>query len=657
MIALNKIWILAFSFCLPVFCKSQSKADSLIYEALRINEDTSKVVLLTQAADLLIYSDPSKADSINQVTLAISEQHNFLKGIHLSLINLASVRIVEGDYQQANAYIDQVLVLAREHQLHEVEVNALNRRGIIQYYQGEFVEGIETNLSILKLLDHTSTDRNKLNALNNIGINYERLQELDQALKYYQQALDIADQLNVPYLTAAISANMGVIHKTEGRLDVAKDLFLQSIEIAEDINNQNLLVDELINLTDIYIQQEDFDRAKASQQRAQQVAEVINDQNGLIKINILEGKIYLGLEQPTRAINSFSAGLRIANEIGDKEELLNLYDFLHKSHTAAGKHREANQFLVEHGILKDSIFNLEKTNALSELETAYQVAQKDKEILTQELEIERKTRQRNVFLIVAGVLALVGLLTFLFLKRILGDQKKIAQQTQEIQQQQILQLEAEKKVNTLDAMVTGQEEERKRIAKDLHDSLGSLMATIKGHFNALPGELNQVSSLRNFKKTNLLIDNASEEVRRISHNMMPQALTDSGLIDAVQDLISSHATNNGWQIDMDVQGLNGRLEDTQELMVYRIIQELISNISKHALAKKVFVQLVQNQDQLHITVEDDGLGYYVKKSNEKGLGLSGIQSRVDYLKGEVEFDSVPGEGTTVSINIPLTNYK
>ncbi|NND32208.1 MAG: sensor histidine kinase, partial [Saprospiraceae bacterium] len=199
------------------------------------------------------------------------------------------------------------------------------------------------------------------------------------------------------------------------------------------------------------------------------------------------------------------------------------------------------------------------------------------------------------------------------------------------------------------------EEERGRIAKDLHDSLGSLLATIKGHSSALEYEVKQLSNLQNYQKTNHLIDEACDEVRRISHNMMPQALISNGLVDALRDLTDNYASTSGWKITFDVVGMKHRLSENYELMIFRIVQELMANIARHAVAQQVLFQMIWKENNLHITVEDDGRGFKLDNGKESGLGMRSIRSRVAYLNGEVEIDSVPGEGTTVSINIPIKN--
>ena len=205
----------------------------------------------------------------------------------------------------------------------------------------------------------------------------------------------------------------------------------------------------------------------------------------------------------------------------------------------------------------------------------------------------------------------------------------------------------------MNSMIEGQEAERLRIAKDLHDSLGGLLSTVKAHFTGIRQEQKQLNESSLAIKTNDLIDEACIEVRRISHNMMPHALSISGLQGALQDM-SERLSDEGYQTTFEINGVP-ELENTKEVMVYRLMQEIISNIRKHAQAKSIFIQIFGHKKELNITVEDDGTGFDVAKAVEKGgLGLKSIQSRVAYLDGTINWDSQPGQGTTINITIPTT---
>lgn len=156
-----------------------------------------------------------------------------------------------------------------------------------------------------------------------------------------------------------------------------------------------------------------------------------------------------------------------------------------------------------------------------------------------------------------------------------------------------------------------------------------------------------------FVKSIEQLDNAISEMRRVAHNMMPESLLKFGLIQAIHDYCESINESKIVQLTFKDFGLNERLESSVEIVLYRIIQELVNNSIKHAQAKNTVIQLVKNSANITLTVEDDGKGFDINKLDKlKGFGLTNIQSRVDYLKGNLTVDSEINKGTSVFIEIP-----
>ena len=220
-------------------------------------------------------------------------------------------------------------------------------------------------------------------------------------------------------------------------------------------------------------------------------------------------------------------------------------------------------------------------------------------------------------------------------------------QTRKTQQQKIINLENEKENIALKSLIAGEEKERSRIAKELHDGIGSLLAASKMHASKLLLKNPETDpTLLN------LLDSASKETRRISHNLLPESLMNKGLDVALQDFISS--INESQLLNANYQSINlsGSLPQPLQLSIYRIVQELINNIIKHSEATEALVQLNQNKSKLIITVEDNGKGFSFDKS-KSGIGLQNIKSRLSLLKGKMEVDSNESMGTSVYIEFEL----
>ncbi len=203
------------------------------------------------------------------------------------------------------------------------------------------------------------------------------------------------------------------------------------------------------------------------------------------------------------------------------------------------------------------------------------------------------------------------------------------------------------------AVINAQESERSRIAKELHDGVGQLLAGLKLKFGLLKQtKVIQEKEQSIIEDSNKVLDEAYNEVRTISHQMMPRALTELGLVTAVNDLLESTFTNTKINFEFSHFNIQERLPQDIELSFYRIIQELMSNIIKHAKANKISVQLFISSGNLVLIVEDNGLGMNVENAS-KGLGLKNIISRIKSIKGEVNFEKGPEKGTIVTARIPV----
>jgi signal transduction histidine kinase len=196
-------------------------------------------------------------------------------------------------------------------------------------------------------------------------------------------------------------------------------------------------------------------------------------------------------------------------------------------------------------------------------------------------------------------------------------------------------------------MVNGQETERNRIAKDLHDGLGGLFSTIKMQLSTLKHEEKSLETNELFQKSYELVDNASVEVRRIAHNMMPEVLIKLGLVQAIQELCNSINAGKLISVSMQSYGMEQRLNASTEMMLFRIVQELLNNIIKHAYASEAIIQFNRDGQRLSVTVEDNGRGFNLADNNGKKAGLESVKSRVNFLNGNLSIDSEKEIGTTV----------
>ncbi len=214
-------------------------------------------------------------------------------------------------------------------------------------------------------------------------------------------------------------------------------------------------------------------------------------------------------------------------------------------------------------------------------------------------------------------------------------------------------MEAQKDTH-LRELIQTQDNERKRIASDLHDSLGSLLSTVKLRFNGLQEdfELKIPEKLSRYNDTITMLDEAIHELRQISHNMLPVSLSRFGLNAALETFVEQINASRQLNTQLRILGLDRRLTEEREVAIYRICQELVQNVIKHANASSMSIQIIDHKDTLNIIVEDNGQGMQ-KQDITRGFGFTTIQSKVNLLKGSFAIESQPGKGTMVLVDLPV----
>jgi len=338
---------------------------------------------------------------------------------------------------------------------------------------------------------------------------------------------------------------------------------------------------------------------------------------------------------------------------------LELYKGLSENNKNLRNYKKSLFFLEKYDSLNKILKNQYLIEKVEDIETKYQTEKKEKENLklkAQHIENEAKRLKNRNFLIGSLLFILfggtIGLLSLKNSKR----KRKLAEQNKELETQKNLTLIKEQELTTINAMVDGQEKERKRIAEDLHDNLGSVLATLKIHFENLKmnREKKKINQETLFDKTENLIDEAYLKVRRIAHAKNAGVIANQGLLVSIQMMAEKISSADKIKIEVVDFGLDKRLENSLEITVFRIIQELLTNIMKHAEAKNATINISLYDNNLNIIIEDNGKGFDINKVNLKdGMGISSIKTRVLHLKGTFEVDSTINKGSSVIIDIPI----
>lgn len=319
-----------------------------------------------------------------------------------------------------------------------------------------------------------------------------------------------------------------------------------------------------------------------------------------------------------------------------------------------GNLKEAFEWQKRYIEVKDSADVVSINSGISELELKYKKVENEKKIALLNADKEKAILAAKngklynlLFGLASAFLFIVALLAWLYYR----NNKKLSGQKILNYQHRLQQVEQQRHMQLQQAVMQGEEQERERVARDLHDGLGGMLAGLKLNLSRLPTITDNVAHNQEIEKITTQLDNSVHELRHIARNMMPETLFRFGLITAIKDLCES-LIKGGVSIDFQSFHIRENIPKQTQVIIYRIVQELLSNAIRHAAATHIVLQCSQNDHIFFITIEDNGKGFDTKTiSMIKGMGLGNIQKRTDYLNGRLEINSAVNEGTTINIEV------
>ena len=429
-------------------------------------------------------------------------------------------------------------------------------------------------------------------------------QNYGEAETYLERAFELKEYLSSIDL-GHLYENLGATKKLLNQSQEAIDYFLESVIHFENHQNYDKVSKSYYEIGLIYEESEGFEDAIKYFEYALDALKKSPDTTLLIKISLSLSQAYIGNKD-------IDSAKRIINDISSLEESYSIMSY-------------------------DQI-----------LESRGEYLQKQE----QELKIREQKKKTSIIFLVS-ILVIWFLICFSAIIMYINRKKR------KLAEQQIDLLLQEQELKSTYARLHGQDIERKRIAQDLHDRLGSMLSTIKLYFNTIEARIDELkdSNKGQYDKATELLDEACEEVRRIAHNMNSGVLQRFGLSAQVKNLVETINAASDIRASTSEYGFRNRLPANYEIEIYRVIQELVSNVLKHSRASKLDIQLnlLEDEEVIIIIVQDDGIGFNMNhNSAANGIGLKNIQSRVYDLKGTISIDSGKHKGTTVIIDIPFS---
>lgn len=621
----------------------QTKSDSILVLFANSSNWDEKASLSYEFAKLNLGSSPDKCLQLYKEVELNADQVSDSS----QLFNMYNIRGViyqyrhEVDSSNMNLLKAEQIALAMEDSA--LLVKSTSNLAINYRNAGEYEKAIDQNLILLNYYKVQKDTMRWSGVLSEIGNSYLSLKNYGEGIRYQHKALKLARTVNYQRGIGNSSHSLAFAYEALEQLDSANyylEKAIQAHKVTGNIfayeNCQRTLCSILNRSGATYKENLDCNSELLS------IAQQTKNKEGIMLARLNMSKALNNLERFDESLEQNLQALKLAKELGDKRVLLECYESIGVKYHNLKRDRLAYDYKDSASAIEEELRQLDIQNAVLEADRKYQVAEKEKEVLKAEqekAEAELKVSQRNLQLGLIGggtALLLIGG-GFLFYRN------------RKNQESQLARVRIDEQQKGLSAVIFAQEDERKRIAKDLHDGIVQQLGALKINLRSVFSK-NEVEESEKIIK---ILDDSTSELRELSHKMMPRALGELGLVPALKEMLETSLNKSGIAHQFEHFGIDKRLEERIEIALYRIAQELINNVIKHSKATSVNIQVFKNGDNAILIVEDNGTG--ISKEKGGGIGLMNISSRLDVLNGKVNFEPSSDSGTLATVKIPLVS--
>jgi two-component system NarL family sensor kinase len=627
------------------------KSDSLIIQLRGAKDDTNKVKLLNHIGDEFAYNDMKKARVYYTKGYELSKKLDFTRGIIRYYSSEGELLNLEGKYEVCMSLLRKGVKLTSERR-------DLMRLGIMYENMGntfglmrQLDSAMHYYLNSMVIFEKFADSVKMANVYTNLATIFTQTDKQEKALIYADKALAIS-KLNKDGFYMSHLVNKAAILWKLKRYDESDRINDEIISLAIKLHDDVGLADALQSYCSHCIERRNYTKLSDFTAKLAGVASRLQSNDRLAVSNywLATDSYYRRKLDPAKQY--ITRSITLASADNNRNRLKECYQLYAKILLVGGGVEQSEFYASKADSLERIMFNADILKTTRDLEAKYETNKKEALIQIQSTEIAQRRRVAYI-LGVSLLLTITALILFFLWMR---NRQRVMQQQKLIQQQKITQLENEKQIEATLSVIKGQEEERSRLAKDLHDGLGGILSGAKYSFKRMKQNfvITEDNALA-FEKSMAMLDESIAELRRVAHNMMPETLMKLSLNEALQDYCHQAAEAGPLPVNYHSLGMDDlELDNTIKISVYRVVQELITNTLKHAGATHIIVQLVAKDHILQVTVEDDGKGFDTSQAEyAKGIGYKNIRSRIDALKGKLDVESGEGQGTSVYIEIPL----
>ena len=630
-----------------LFCYSARAQDKGGNVSTRV--DSTSIWKKLKRANILMVIKGSDRDSalfLFTQTLKESKQIRFYRGMVVSTLGIGLYYYHGGEFEKALRKHEEAYIYCEQWNKDQCRGQIENHIAMTYMGMGNYDEALEHWLNALKFYENDTAILAKASLHMNIGVLLLRTNRDSAALHY----LDLAEESTLlrghkPMLTQ-VYINKAGAYEHLGESRKSKAYLLKALELSRTYDLRMLEEQALLHLATHSRKDKKLTEALSYIEEGLTVNSIHTDNK--IELLIQKGLCHYDLKNYPQA----EKALLMAKDLGissdkkatsDRSTLSSVYKTLGLTYRKMGRYKEAIDELELHYAIKDSLFTSSFNGKISKLKENYEAEQRKNEIAKRELQISRQkaTIQRKNT-ITYGIVSF-SLLSGAFLLIFFNNRQRIQRQRSEIA--------------TWRASMDGEEKERTRLARQLHDGIGGSLSTVQMWFGTMQKRHPELQSSADYSEAMQLLQATLAEVRETAHNLMPELLLRHGLSEAVGIFCNTVQKAGSLKIEYQYYGYIGQLDTSLELIIYRSIQELIQNIVKHADASFALVQLSRHDNILSVTVEDNGVGMDEAQLNNPGMGLQNIKRNIENLKGQFSLHSEPGKGCTVYFEINIENQE
>ncbi len=529
--------------------------------------------------------------------------------------------------------------------------SSYNKISIIYNDLGSHQNALKYMYLSLEIFEKNKDTLNMIRTYDNISTAYSKLKLVSESEKFIKKSDNLAQYITDLNEKTWHYCNVGYNYSQKGQFDLAIDYYEKASLFAEKSNNKPLLSTIYINFGYVYSQKKDQQKRFNYYQKAYDLNKSFGGTTDMALICNNLGAYYYDKNDFSKAQYLFKEGLTYIDSTFYSYQLT-LWKSLTEVYIKSGQKENALFAFQKVISIKDSIFNKEGVKQIMEMKTKYEMDEISNQNLllmkeNQINELELKGTQNKIsFLIFILVLIILGSFLYFNYQRFKITEERFKQQAlldQEKIKQQVLRSEA---------IIETENHERSRIAKDLHDGVGQILST--SHLNLIHLSELHPEIKNDLEKVINLVNDSIKEVRLVSHELMPQSISKKGLITAIEEFLDKLKIQDKLEIEFEVYDFTDKIKPDIEVVIYRVLQEITNNIIKHAKATHINIQLSKDTEEILLIVEDNGIGFDFENAILKsGIGLKNIISRVELFHGKVNFDSKIGNGTTITVEIPI----